>query len=260
MQRAFSLVELSIVLVILGLLVGGILAGQSLIRASELRSVATEIHRYTTAAHAFRDKYFALPGDFIDATRVWGRQSTTGNCLTNSAAAVNTSGTCDGDGDGTIRSGATASNTYEIYQYWRQLALAGLIEGNYSGYATAVHGLEAVPGTNVPGSRLSGAGTSVRYQDATYLGDSRNYQMDYGNHYIIGAPTTGVSSALTSNGVMKAEEVWNIDTKIDDGRPAYGRLTVVGWTLCTTSNSKTSFNSQYQLDEPSVSCNLRYKW
>lgn len=58
-KRGFSLVELSIVLVILGLLTGGILAGQSLIRAAELRAVSTEYSRYATAVQSFRDKYFA---------------------------------------------------------------------------------------------------------------------------------------------------------------------------------------------------------
>lgn len=67
MTRGFSLVELSIVLVILGLLTGGILAGQSLIRAAELRSVTTEYGRWVTAMHSFRDKYMAIPGDMRDA-------------------------------------------------------------------------------------------------------------------------------------------------------------------------------------------------
>ena len=65
LKRAFSLVELSIVLVILGLLVGSVLAGQSLIRAAELRSVATEYNKYVTASRTFRDRYFGLPGVLI---------------------------------------------------------------------------------------------------------------------------------------------------------------------------------------------------
>ena len=76
-RSGFSLVELSIVLVILGLLTGGILAGQSLIRAAELRSVATESQRYMAALNSFRDKYFALPGDMANATAFWGAQNAT---------------------------------------------------------------------------------------------------------------------------------------------------------------------------------------
>ncbi|MGB1540395.1 MAG: prepilin-type N-terminal cleavage/methylation domain-containing protein, partial [Rickettsiales bacterium] len=66
-KAGFSLVELSIVLVILGLLTGGILGGQSLIRAAELRSVSKEYEKYQTAINIFKDKYFALPGDFNNA-------------------------------------------------------------------------------------------------------------------------------------------------------------------------------------------------
>ncbi|MBN9993879.1 prepilin-type N-terminal cleavage/methylation domain-containing protein, partial [Listeria monocytogenes] len=71
-KPGFSLIELSIVLVILGLLTGGILAGQSLIRAAELRSVGEEYQKNRTAVATFRDKYFAIPGDMTNATSFWG--------------------------------------------------------------------------------------------------------------------------------------------------------------------------------------------
>jgi prepilin-type N-terminal cleavage/methylation domain-containing protein len=71
MKKGFTLVELSIVLVILGLLAGGVLAGQSLIRAAELRSVTTQLEQYSTAIYAFRDRYFAIPGDEEFARRAW---------------------------------------------------------------------------------------------------------------------------------------------------------------------------------------------
>ncbi len=79
-------------LVILGLLTGGILAAQSLIRAAELRSVNTEYNRYITASQAFRDKYFALPGDFSSATRFWSRMNGNADCVTNSSASRLNSG------------------------------------------------------------------------------------------------------------------------------------------------------------------------
>ena len=131
MKHAFSLVELSIVLVILGLLTGGILTGQSLIRASELRSVTTEYQRYITATQTFRDKYFALPGDMNNATRFWGDD----NAACADAAIPNgTPGTCNGNGNGGLE-WAGASATGERFQFWKHLSLAGVIEGTYSGLA-----------------------------------------------------------------------------------------------------------------------------
>src|SRR5690349_20889612 len=102
--RGFSLVELSIVLVILGLLTGGILAGQSLIRAAELRSVVTEYQRFITASHTFRDKFGGIPGDFRSATRFWGLQSAAfpSDCISNSSASVVSTGVCDGNGNGRV--------------------------------------------------------------------------------------------------------------------------------------------------------------
>jgi prepilin-type N-terminal cleavage/methylation domain-containing protein len=87
-QSAFSLVELSIVLVILGLLVGGVLMGQSLIRAAELRRVVTDYNKYTTAVQSFRDKYFALPGDMTNAQNFWGVQDPTPATCRTMARAV----------------------------------------------------------------------------------------------------------------------------------------------------------------------------
>lgn len=102
MDRGFSLVELSIVLVILGLLTGGILAGQSLIRAAELRSVITTTDRYQAAVYSFRDKYFALPGDMRNATSFWGDQATGPSACADAGITDGTPGTCNGNGDGLI--------------------------------------------------------------------------------------------------------------------------------------------------------------
>jgi len=125
-KQGFSLVELSIVLVILGLLVGGVLSGQSLIRAAELRKYITLQDRYRTALLSFRDKYFALPGDMTNATAFWGAKSAT-NCLNNAGAAVNTAtGTCDGNGDGNIYYQASRmtkptgfGNSFRARDWWR---------------------------------------------------------------------------------------------------------------------------------------------
>jgi prepilin-type N-terminal cleavage/methylation domain-containing protein len=56
-QQAFTLIELSVVLVIIGLIVGGVLVGQGLIRAAGVRATITQIEKYNQAVNAFRGKY-----------------------------------------------------------------------------------------------------------------------------------------------------------------------------------------------------------
>src|SRR6202167_3238935 len=62
-QSGFTLIELSIVLVIIGLIVGGVLVGQDLIRAAEIRATISQIEKYNTAVNTFRGKFNAIPGD-----------------------------------------------------------------------------------------------------------------------------------------------------------------------------------------------------
>ncbi|MBN8542706.1 MAG: prepilin-type N-terminal cleavage/methylation domain-containing protein [Alphaproteobacteria bacterium] len=254
-RRGFSLVELSIVLVILGLLTGGILAGQSLIRASELRAVTTEVARYTTAAQTFRDKYFSLPGDTRDATRFWLRMTNTADCVTNSSAAVNAAGSCDGDGDGMVEVAGAASQSGEMHQYWRQLALSGLIEGTYTGTATATSASHVSVGSNAPRSKLGQAGWGVVWYGTT--SDAARFTSNYGNVYTFGA-TSGTSE--NDGVVLKAEEMWNIDTKMDDGRPAYG--TVISRKNASRPNCATTdveSTAQYALTTTAIGCNAYIK-
>ena len=93
-NKGFTLVELSIVLVILGLLVGGVLSGQSLIRAAELRSITAQQQRFVTSINAFRDKYFALPGDMTNAQSFWGvANATPSTCYSTAGTGTQT---CNG--------------------------------------------------------------------------------------------------------------------------------------------------------------------
>lgn len=253
MQRsAFSLVELSIVLVILGLLTGGILAGQSLIRASELRAASTEYQRYVSAAQSFRDKYFALPGDMTNATSFWGKDAAACNAQAGTAA---TPGTCNGNGNGNIP--LASIEAYEQHRIWQHLALAGLIEGTYTGVAGPNGAASVVPGTNSPRSKTAGQnGWGIEYY-ADYPGDGGWYAFKYGNVLVLG----GASTALTQNPTLAAftpEEAWNIDTKLDDGRPAFGKVLAIRWATCTFSTAFTDFNKEYRLDSKSPACALAF--
>jgi len=168
-QSAFTLVELSIVLVILGLLVGGVLTGQSLIRAAELRTVTTQYNNYVPAVQTFRSKYFALPGDMPNATSFWGAAAVGAACQTTAGSGTQT---CDGDANGLIN---TATNSLEYFRAWQQLASAGLIEGNYDGinhtFATTA---------NSPVGKISSTLWGI-YGWSTRAGDVHVFDGEYGN-------------------------------------------------------------------------------
>ncbi len=247
-MRAFSLVELSIVLVILGLLTGGILAGQSLIRAAELRTVTTDYQRYVTASQTFRDKYMALPGDMTNATRFWGYVSGITSCTNRSGTSVTSPGTCDGNGDGRITGAATDNATGEELQAWRQLALAGLVEGSYSGVVVDVSSMSSY---DVPVGRLGQ--TRWRYRDfgdltGTVTGTlTSTFALVYNN-------ALEISPVMSSVRPFKPAELWNMDTKIDDGAPASGKFIARSWQTCTTAASRTETSATYNLGDDTFVC------
>jgi prepilin-type N-terminal cleavage/methylation domain-containing protein len=251
-KHAFSLVELSIVLVILGLLIGGILSGQSLIRAAELRSVGTDYSRYYTATQTFRDKYFALPGDMNNATAFWGDDNA--NCP-DGAVANGTPGTCNGNGNGILDWPAAGANlTGENYQYWKQLALAGLIEGNYTGLSTNCYYCTSL-GNNVPRSKLSNSGWTAFYGASTTSTGGQFIVGNYGNI----SYTFGAQQNYTSGVTLTPSEAWNIDTKLDDGLAGQGKITPWSNTFHPNCSNLDTTASVYTLSYTSAACALVFK-
>lgn len=114
-QSGFTLIEIAIVLVIIGLLLGGILKGQELITQGRIRNVSNDFQSMTAAINLYQDRYRALPGDDPGAAARW-----------TAAGSTTTSGTGDG-----IISGAYNSSTPgdESRLFWQHLRLAGLVGG-----------------------------------------------------------------------------------------------------------------------------------
>jgi len=108
-QQGFTLVEIAIVLVIVGLMLAGVFKGQSLIDSARVRSMASEVSGIRSAWYSFQERYRALPGDFQSA----GTQI--------DSAAVS------GNGNGKIDDNAERAGV------WQQLSLAGFINGSYNG-------------------------------------------------------------------------------------------------------------------------------
>lgn len=240
LTRGFSLVELSIVLVILGLLTGGILAGQSLIKAAEMRSVSTDYNRYTAALNGFRDKYFAIPGDMVNATKFWGDDNT--NCPTPDTNG--TPGTCNGNSNGQID---YADGGSEDVRSWQQLALAGLIEGGYTGLGVPA------PGTTIPRSKLGEAAFALHW--ATSMGFP-NTDATSANRLVFGrAYTVFAGHVVTQGAALSPQDAWNIDTKLDDGLPMGGKITS-GTGNGATASCQNGGTQTYNLQYSSLECFL----
>ena len=237
-RRAFSLVELSIVLVILGLLVGGVLSGQSLIRASELRSVTREYNQYYTAVQSFRDKYFMLPGDITNATQFWGLLDADPSTCANTASTD--ARTCNGDGNGLIDD---STGSYEHARAWQQLANAGLIEGRYEGNN------DSCADRLCPKSKV--AKTEEFWGLRFFNPLSGSFVIEYGNSFQLG---DGWQDPL------RPEEAWNIDTKMDDGRPATGKVVLNGdLAACTNTAVNTNLAANYLLTSSTKACGLFFR-
>ncbi len=245
--HGFTLVELSIVLVILGLLTGGVLAGQSLIRAAELRSITTEFTNFRTATYAFRNKYFAKPGDITNAESFWGTFSAGGGCPAGTGVGTET---CNGDGNGSVEFGA-ASEASEIHTFWQHLSNAGLIEGTYTGITGPGGIWDGELGINLPESKVSSAGWSTA--DFTWAANSVFSDFAYRDVFMFG---TIVGTDDTYGKILTPEEAWNIDTKMDDGMPQQGKVWAAHWDDCTDAGTSAIRTGEYLLADDTVQCSL----
>lgn len=251
-KRGFSLVELSIVLVVLGLLAGGILAGQSLIRAAELRAVTTEFERYNQAYAAFYDKYKESPGDFSYATELWGAaDAVLATCKTTAGTGTQT---CNGNGDGhTGLSNLLSADWYETTLFWEHLRNAGLIEGNYNGVIrTTGANYNVIANVNAPASRLSNTAWMMQTKGiiAPFFGTTRMHYFQVGG---VSAPD-GSGNVWNSEKIFTPSEAWNIDTKLDDGRAGVGAVQEFSGSPCTTTD--VAETAEYELTVSSKACIL----
>jgi len=231
-QQGFTLIEMSIVLVIIGLIVGGVLVGQNLIAAAGVRATISQIEKYNSAVNTFRTKYNnQLPGD-IDAADAaqfgfFARGTLPGQ----------------GDGNGILEGYESGAGTHsgldeaagETVMFWVDLSTAGLIEGGFN-TATVATNPTTIPATALgsyfPAGKLGRgnyvyvfSGGYTASDGINYFGLAAVYTVDFGRQ-------------LESNDGVSVSEASAIDTKIDDGLPMSGNVmaqflrgAAVRWTI-----------------------------
>lgn len=276
-DRGFTLVELSIVLVIIGLLVGGVLVGRDLIKSAETRSQVSQIEKFKTAINTFKLKYGYLPADMPPT-----QASQMGFFTYNGTYAggdyplsgVGTKGFCGyGNNDGRI-------SATEGLVFWRHLSEAKLIDGNYG--SSTITSSRAPIGLPV-GLKSNSADFLVCMgsRDAAYTGTGSYYLLigneqekflpkaklngenyidvlpviyyyDSSNTPILNANNTSRNNifAITKQSALSwggpsdygttANQAYNIDSKIDDGNPISGD--VREWQIDNTSWSPNTDN------------------
>ncbi len=188
-QSGFTLVEIAIVLVIIGLLLGGILKGQELINSAKAKSFAQDFRTIQTALYGYQDRFKAIPGDHASvATNVTG-----GTLATTPAVATVGNGQINGNWDST-------TNTDESCLFWQHLRLAGFLAG-----PTVV-------------SCAAGADYLQKNADGGRIGISSTIQMTL--------PTAMTGSFNICSSGITGKLAKQLDTQLDDSNTLTGSFRV----------------------------------
>lgn len=238
MNRGLSLVELSIILVIVGLIAGGIIVGQNVLRASEIRSLGTQGEEIERALLLFKTKYKAIPGDFRRATDIWGAADGADGLGADCTTVVNdgsSTATCNGNGNAEIQQQPGSAFRYETWRAWQHLSNAGLIPGVFTGVAHTPSSTnrEAVPGENVPETNFDAVGFTLLYKDSSLW---TNWFL---NEFDTHVATVGQRSNVeTRDPFLSPSEMVSLESKFDDGKPGSGRIQT--WTSGSLPNCVSS--------------------
>jgi prepilin-type N-terminal cleavage/methylation domain-containing protein len=184
-QKGFTLVEIAIVLVIIGLLLGGILKGQEMITQAKIKNVMADFSGISAAYHGYQDRYRAIPGDDPQAASRW------------SGAAI--SATAGEPGNGRVQ-GSWESGTAgdESRLWWDHLRRAGFVSGNGTQQPfNAVTGLIGVQTGDTAGGAIFG-GFSGLIICSGNLPDKVSIAVD--SQMDDGLPATGTVRALLQSG------------------------------------------------------------
>jgi prepilin-type N-terminal cleavage/methylation domain-containing protein len=189
-QGGFTLVEIAIVLVIIGLLLGGILKGQEMITQAKIKNVIADMSGVSAAMYGYQDRYRALPGDDKLASR-WG--------LTPPGTA----------GDGVVEGAYIGAATLETMLFWDHLRRAGFVSGG-SGATNPFNAVNGKMGVQTSDGTAPG---SVTFK-AGVLSDGA----------VAPATPTVFTSLLLCSANLPDKIAISIDAQMDDGDGKKGNV------------------------------------
>jgi prepilin-type N-terminal cleavage/methylation domain-containing protein len=220
-QAGFTLVEIAIVLVIIGLLLGGILKGQEMITQAKIKNLINDFNGVTAAVNSYQDRYRALAGDDLQAATRWASITT--------VAAGNGDGvwTCSGGATAGYKTILTAAPTAadECNLFWQHLRLGGFVQGATQGAAAGQQPSNAVNGiTGVEtGSGAATLGFASNMICTTNLPDKVAIAVE--TNMDDGVYNTGVLRGIKQTGP-------NPDLRAQATTDAYIEDGVSQWTIC----------------------------
>jgi prepilin-type N-terminal cleavage/methylation domain-containing protein len=230
-KRGFTLIELSIVLIIVGLIVGGILVGHDLINMAQIRATVGQIEKFNAAINAFHEKYNGLPGDLhYENTAAFGFFT-----FADTAGGGNAGARGYGDGNGVIESTDTVGaeeltkGIGETIVFWRHLSEAQLVEGMYGvvGSAAIVATTGAVSGL-LNDHFISDLMPQAKVGDGSffpvYAYNNRHY---FEFHALRAVGTNGWYDSRTAL-LLQPHDAYLLDAKMDDGKPNTGAVVARG--------------------------------
>lgn len=208
-NNGFSLIEISVVLILMGIIMMGIIGGASLIKNATIRSLMYEVNAYNAAVSVYRARFNYLPGDI------------------------------NGNRNGRIEyfNQDSLNPVYEGMQLWADVVNRGIIAKGFSVVDGSVDNSPAVIGDNIPVSRLSSAGWVGDFRD------NENMIMLANPTGIINDGASVTDTMLESDAVIIAEDALDIDSKMDDGNKDTGSVRSYSGNgeTCSYSSASSSF-------------------
>lgn len=223
LKSGFTLIELSIVLVIIGMIVGGVLTGQDLINAAAIRAQVSQIEKYNTSTRTFQNKYGCIPGDCANA-------ATFGFGVRGQYAG-------EGDGNGIIEGNRTnaVGNNVGIYEgagetamFWNDLGAAGLVDGSFTAATSNNPPVIMITASSSPS--LSNYFPQAKIGNGNYVyvysggAEGPPWKPSGINYFALSGISFVGTYSVSATLNLSVMQAYNIDKKVDDGFPLTGKI------------------------------------